>query len=96
MQFLTGAKKKRNIVLLVILIVLFIAVFTLLYNTFWKDTGISLISGVIVGGERIRPLDTSFNSELFSGLKFRSLQEYVELPVRSGAKGQTNPFYIPE
>lgn len=96
MHFLTGAKKKRNIVLLVILIVLFVAVFALLYNTFWKDTGISLIPGVVVGGERVRSIDTSFNSELFSGLKFRSLREYVELPIRSGAKGQTNPFHIPE
>ena len=96
MQFLTGAKRKRNIVLIVILIILFIAVFVLLYNTFWKDTGISLIPGVIVGGERIRTIDTSFKSELFSGLKFRSLQKYVDLPVRSGSKGQTNPFYIPE
>lgn len=91
-MFLSGKNRKRNIVMIVVLSALFIALLGLLYNTYWKDTGISLVPGVVVGGKRVRPIDTSFDKTFLENQKFRSLKQFVDLPIIVGAKGKENPF----
>ncbi|MDD5043122.1 MAG: hypothetical protein PHD51_00425 [Patescibacteria group bacterium] len=92
MQFLEGRNKRRNVILLTVLAILFIVVLIYVYIIFWSDSGISLTSGGVFSGKKSRVLETSFDKDLFDSAKFQSLKESVRLPVRSGAKGQPEPF----
>jgi hypothetical protein len=76
---------QRTIILIVILAVLFGVGGYFLYTKF-------LTEEVVLSLNVSKPIETNFETKIFTDQRFLDLKQNIELPIKVGSKGKANPF----
>jgi len=90
-----GRKKNRTKSLLITLAAVIAIVLVFVYFVYFSESGIFVAPGVVIGGKKMPKVETTFEENIFSSVKFNDLKIHGRLPVEVGTKGQINPFRLP-